>query len=697
MAKKGNLFRCTLADISNGASHGCQFFNWLLDEEVISRQSFLAHSPNNLPTSDPYWKVLNTLQDTAMWVPNFLGEVQPQNTLRNLDSDTATSLQDHRLFAATYQATGSALDISKIDFFGLWNPVTVKIDCRTRTGLVVCTEAEDPAASTITTRPIEEYPAAGKTVTKISSWLQSCRNGHTKCQKMSTTMPGRLLEIDATDSKRTLRLLDTKNLDSVEYIALSYCWGREQSVTCTKSTLPKLQVSILVSDLPSTIQDAVTVCDELSIAYLWVDALCIIQDDQYDKTTEIAKMPYIYGNASLTIAAASSRTVDDGFLHQRAVTSPTAFKLSYRCHDNVLGSVTIFILDTTPEPLDERGWTLQERLLSKRFLQFGSRSTRWYCHESGQTSDQSDGWMSQPEYSPLGRDTVDIVNFHRISDFHPAKDYGYIRNHWGNVIKAYTQRKLTKLTDRPHAIAGISEVFAQLFHNRYRAGLWTCSMHADLLWEISPNTRVPRPTVYQGPTWSWIGVNGAVDFGSFNVNDWRATICQAQILDIECEPVNDQALFGAIKPTSGLLKLRARMAKGARVVSNGSDPSNRNEKFLVGFLGQNGAGACIAMAKMSSDAIEEDFSDTGNNSDEANAIEVLEIQSRIKGASWQCRGLVLRAVPNKQGWFRRVGTFQYQTNRDGQKDGESDEDWETRVALEFDWFRHQAYSIVTII
>ena len=305
--------------------------------------------------------------------------------------------------------------------------------------------------------------------------------------------------------------------------------------------------------------------------------------------------------------------------------------------------------------------------------------------------------MSQPEYSPLGNDTVDIVNSNRINDFHPARDYGYIRNHWGNVITAYTERKLTKLTDRPHAISGIAEVFGQLFHNQYRAGLWMCSVHADLLWQISQKTRAPRPTVYQGPTWSWIGVNGTVDFGSFNVNDWRAAICQAQILDIECEPVYEQAPFGSIKPTSGLLKLRARMARGVRIVADSRDPSRPNKNFQAGFFGKNGAGTCIAMAEMSSDAIEEDFSDEGHNSGEANGIQVLEIQSRIMGASWQCRGLVLRPVPNKQGWFRRVGTFHYNTNRNGMKDGESSEDWETRVALEFDWFRHQPYSNVTII
>jgi hypothetical protein len=223
MAKKGVLFRCTLADIINGANDGCQFFNWLLNEEVISRNTFIAHSPNNLPPSDPYWKVLNTLQDSAMYVPDFVGEVQPQNTLRNLDSEMVTRLRDHRLFAATRNSTGRHLDVDSINFLGLWNSDTAKIDYRTRTGFVVFTEAEDPAARTVTTRPIEEYPAADNTITEISSWLQSCRNGHAQCQKVSTAMPGRLLEIVTTDSKRTLRLLDTQSLDSVEYVALSYC------------------------------------------------------------------------------------------------------------------------------------------------------------------------------------------------------------------------------------------------------------------------------------------------------------------------------------------------------------------------------------------------------------------------------------------------------------------------------------------
>jgi hypothetical protein len=376
MASKGVLFSSTFSDIVDGANHGCTFYGWLLDNEIISRETVLLSSPNDLPASDPYWKVLDALQDSAMWITDFLGEAKPQNTLRNLDPHKSALLQDHRLFAASHQSTGDVLDVDDMEFFGFWNPTTAKIDYRTRNGFQVFAEADDPAARTVTTRPIEADPVADQSIMAISTWLRDCENGHTMCQKLSTKMPGRLLEIATHNSQRSLRLLDTRNLGSVPYVALSYCWGGEQSVTCTTGTLPQFLTDISVSCLPPTIQDAVTVCHKLSIRYLWVDSLCIIQNDQHDKTTEIAKMPYIYGNASFTIGAASARTVEDGFLNQRSTgLHSAAFTLPFRCLDNTLGSVTIFTLRLTPQPLDERCWTLQERLLSKRVIEFGSRST----------------------------------------------------------------------------------------------------------------------------------------------------------------------------------------------------------------------------------------------------------------------------------------------------------------------------------
>ena len=451
--------------------------------------------------------------------------------------------------------------------------------------------------------------------------------------------------------------------------------------------------SIVFSDLPKTIRDAVTVCQRVGIGYLWVDVLCIIQDDQHDKTSEIAKMPYIYGNAIFTIAAARSCSVHDGFLHHRAVDpGAVAFRLPYRSHDNLVGSITLLNIQISSQPIDERCWTLQERLLSKRTIEFGSRQTRWFCQEVGTAQDHTDGWRARPEHFPLRKDTLDILKFQKINDFHPARGYGFVISHWNAVVEAHTQRRSSLPTDRAQAISGIAEVFAQLLSNQYKAGLWLSSMHAGLLWKCSDDQKQPRPTIYQGPTWSWTSVNGKVNFHSFNVNDWRPEDCQAQILEIDCFRVNDLAPYGAIREDSGRLKMRARTAIGARVAM--TERKGREGKFKVGFFVQNGAGLCIAHARMSSDAIEEYFNDDGGNDIDESSITALEIQSCIKGDSWQCRGLVLRQIPAEDGWFRRVGTFESVTNR---QQNETAEAFKTRVASQLDWFRHRPYSTVVIV
>ncbi|KAK0508103.1 hypothetical protein JMJ35_009187 [Cladonia borealis] len=457
----------------------------------------------------------------------------------------------------------------------------------------------------VSTRPIECNPGSNASLTKISSWLEDCQEAHTLCQDRSEIRPTRLFEISNIDSRNSLRLRNTQQLGQVPFAALSYCWGGDQPLKCLDEVLSEFMTDIVFSDLPKTIRDAVT-------------------DNQHDKTSEIAKMPYIYGNAIFTIAAAGSRSVHDGFLHHRAVDpGAVAFRLPYRCHDNLVGSITLLNIHISAQPIDERCWTLQERLLSKRTIEFGSRQTRWFCQE---------------------------------------------------------------------AISGIAEVFGQLLSNQYKAGLWLSSMHAGLLWKGSDDQRQPRPTIYQGPSWSWTSVNGKVNFHSFNVNDWRPEDCQAQIMEIDCFRVNDLAPYGAIREDSGQLKLRARTATGARVAL--TERKGREGKFKVGFFGQNGAGLCIAQARMSSDANEENFHEDGANDKDESSITALEIQSCIEGYSWQCRGLVLRQIPAEDGWFRRVGTFEYVTNR---QQNETAEAFETRVALQLDWFRHKSYSTVVIV
>ncbi|KAF0320296.1 het domain-containing protein [Colletotrichum asianum] len=100
------------------------------------------------------------------------------------------------------------------------------------------------------------------------------------------------------------------------YVALSHCWGPEQlhPPETTWSNLRQRQECIDLTTLPSTFRDAVLVTRNLGVQYLWIDSLCIVQDDTADWQTESSKMAGYYSNAYLVISAAQAEDSTQGFL-----------------------------------------------------------------------------------------------------------------------------------------------------------------------------------------------------------------------------------------------------------------------------------------------------------------------------------------------------------------------------------------------
>jgi hypothetical protein len=103
----------------------------------------------------------------------------------------------------------------------------------------------------------------------------------------------------------------------VSYTALSYCWGSQGFIKTTRATLTHWMTDLPWALLPKTIQDAIVVTHELGLCYLWVDALCIVQDDEEEKAREISTMNRIFSEAQVTIATARASHVYEGFLHPR--------------------------------------------------------------------------------------------------------------------------------------------------------------------------------------------------------------------------------------------------------------------------------------------------------------------------------------------------------------------------------------------
>ena len=119
--------------------------------------------------------------------------------------------------------------------------------------------------------------------------------------------PKRLLDLNSE------AVILRENIQHARYACLSHCWGTKKLLVATTVKISThLHTGLLVNSLPSTFRDAVTTCFNLGISYIWIDSLCIVQDDTDDWRTHSARMADIYENCFLTIAATNSSDVTGG-------------------------------------------------------------------------------------------------------------------------------------------------------------------------------------------------------------------------------------------------------------------------------------------------------------------------------------------------------------------------------------------------
>jgi Heterokaryon incompatibility protein (HET) len=180
-------------------------------------------------------------------------------------------------------------------------------------------------------RSINTRTASDKAFQLAQQWLKECLSSHPDCNLKNTPFkPTRLVQIIQASASWPVRLIRPSL--AVNYVALSYCWGGTQA-TLTKSVEKSWETSIDKGQLLQTIQDAIYVTMRLGIEYIWIDSLCIIQEDSIEKSQEIAKMADVYSSATFTLAASSAATAHEGFLQDRHVTDfpEEVFDLPYKC------------------------------------------------------------------------------------------------------------------------------------------------------------------------------------------------------------------------------------------------------------------------------------------------------------------------------------------------------------------------------
>ena len=150
----------------------------------------------------------------------------------------------------------------------------------------------------------------------MKEWLYKCNSEHPDCKPKAYKPPRRLVSIGSSTEPR-LSLVSTQRLDfeNIRYATLSYCWGSSGIPgKTTRFNKASYFEAIPIEDLPKTIRDAVMISRSLNIPYLWVDALCIVQDDVDDWRVEVTNMSDIYFGSTLTIAASDAKDSTRGFL-----------------------------------------------------------------------------------------------------------------------------------------------------------------------------------------------------------------------------------------------------------------------------------------------------------------------------------------------------------------------------------------------
>jgi hypothetical protein len=276
------------------------------------------------------------------------------------------------------------------------------------------------------------------------------------------------------------------------------------------------RVSLPFETLPKTFQDAVIVTSKLDICYLWVDALCIIQDDAEDTAREISQMARIYNSAMITIAASRAKTVNEGFLQVRNAADPLhlMFKLPYQTRKEELGSVMLINPRrfghawSSHEPLDARAWAFQEKYLSPRFLDYRSPQLQWACRLPTYSTDTRyvDGWESDSENKFYGSSRDWLFN---PLDPVPEKHEKHLEE-WSRVVRSYSARSLTFLSDKLPALSADADKFGSVLSDTYVAGMWQNALRFNLCWYRKKAPWPPsiaRPRAYQAPSWSWASIN----------------------------------------------------------------------------------------------------------------------------------------------------------------------------------------------
>jgi hypothetical protein len=280
-----------------------------------------------------------------------------------------------------------------------------------------------------------------------------------------------------------------------------------------QDNLAHLKSGLSIDELPQTFIDAIKVARTLSIQYLWIDSLCIMQDSPSDWAKEAAIMSEVYKNSICNIGATVATNSSEGLFRRRDPNLVDTFRFRVDNRAFCITRPTLFWESISEAPLCKRGWVVQERWLCPRMLHFGEEQILWECRSA---------WACE---------SVPSFTIHRDSfvsgktgegqalpdDTHGLERSGVMASTfgqpWNHLVATYTKADLTFDTDKLIAFSGLAKAFSEQQPNdEYLAGMWKDNFVAQMPWSVCSMTRhtKKRYTSYIAPSWSWASVNDVV-------------------------------------------------------------------------------------------------------------------------------------------------------------------------------------------
>lgn len=382
----------------------------------------------------------------------------------------------------------------------------------------------------------------------LRQWLDHCDRVHTTHCRLSAKSQ----EIFAHHPRW---LVDVEQRCLVEagpgqrYLALSYVWGTHTSFQTLTGNLDALKEagSLLpprpslsyeseqessgggggddattkktkiagIENIARTVSDVIEFVDRLGEQYLWVDALCIVQDDDADKQEHLSHMGSIYANAYATIVVINGPS-DRGLAGIQDVTpamSRARAGVPYTPHyvrrpENMATAVFRHAEAMQRSVWNRRAWTFQEQIFSRRLLILNDTEITWECH--------CNVWLEgvRATESQCARNTAVVAqgfSFHLDPRF---KDYAL-------HAQQYNRRQFSYPEDAMDAFAGILTVLRTTFSGGFICCLPVMFFDTALLWYNEGILEVRTPARRRAcdglaPTWAWAAYGGKIAFPDFS-------------------------------------------------------------------------------------------------------------------------------------------------------------------------------------